>query len=218
MAKNRTKPCRDKNMTIVTTAPPVKMFGKWPVEGITVRDPGLASYISLKPVFVPRTGARYAQHKFYKSKISIVERLMNKLMVAGHRGKKHTITSYTMSGKAQQAFRIITRVFDAVEQKTKQNPVKVLVEAVENAAPREEIVSIEYGGARYPKAVDCSPQRRVDLVLKYFVQGAIAKAFNNKKTFSEALAEEIGNAFYRSPTSHAISKKLELERQAESSR
>ncbi|MBI2140983.1 30S ribosomal protein S7 [Candidatus Woesearchaeota archaeon] len=207
-------------MTATTTpaAASVKMFGKWPMEGITVRDPGLASYITLKPVMVPRTGARYAKQKFYKSKISIVERLMNKLMVAGHRGKKHTITSYTMSGKSAQAFRIITRVFDALEQKTKQNPVKVLIEAVENAAPREEIVSIEYGGARYPKAVDCSPQRRIDLVLKYFVQGAIAKSFNNKKTFSETLSEEIANAFSRSPSSHAISKKLELERQAESSR
>lgn len=196
----------------------IKMFGKWPMEGISVKDPGLANYISVKPVFVPRTGARYAQQKFYKSKISIVERLMNKLMVSGHRGKKHTVTSYTMSGKSAQAFRIITRVLGALEQKTKQNPVKILVAAVENAAPREEIVSIEYGGARYPKAVDCSPQRRVDLVLKYFVQGAMAKSFNNKKTFAEALSEEIANAFSRSPTSHAISKKLELERQAEASR
>lgn len=207
-------------MTAMTTPAmaSVRMFGKWPMEGITVKDPGLASYITVKPVMVPRTGARYAQRKFYKSKVSIVERLMNKLMVAGHRGKKHTVTSYTMSGKSAQAFRIIIRVLDALEQKTKQNPVKVLVEAVENAAPREEIVSIEYGGARYPKAVDCSPQRRIDLVLKYFVQGAMAKSFNNKKAFAEALAEEIANAFSRSPTSHAISKKLELERQAEASR
>ncbi len=204
-------------MTSVPAAT-VKMFGKWPMEGITVKDPGLANYITLKPVMVPRTGARYAQQKFYKSKISIVERLMNKLMVAGHKGKKHTITSYTMSGKSAQAFRIIISVLGALEQKTKQNPVKVLVEAVENAAPREEIVSIEYGGARYPKAVDCSPQRRIDLVLKYFVQGAMAKSFNNKKAFAEALTEEIANAFYRSPGSHAVSKKLELERQAEASR
>lgn len=206
-------------MTAITTAATtVKMFGKWSMEGITVKDPGLANYISVKPVFVPRTGARYAKLKFYKSKISIVERLMNKLMVAGHRGKKHTITSYTMSGKAAQAFKLVSYVLDALEQRTKQNPVKVLVEAVESAAPREEIVSIEYGGARYPKAVDCSPQRRVDLSLRYFVQGSMAKSFNNKKTFSEALAEEIINAFSRSPSSQAISKKLELERQAESSR
>ena len=196
----------------------IKMFGRWATDGITVKDPGLAGYISIKPVLVPRTGARYAQQKFYKSKISVVERLMNKLMVPGHRGKKHVITSYSMTGKASQAYRTVEQVLGLLEQRTKQNPVKVLVEAVENAAPREEIVSIEYGGARYPKAVDCSPQRRVDLALKYFVQGAMAKSFNHKKTFADALADEIANAFGRSPNSQAISKKLELERQAESSR
>lgn len=196
----------------------VKMFGKWSVEGIAVKDPGLVNYITSRAVYVPRTGARYAKQKFYKSKVSIVERLMNKLMVPGHRSKKHVITSYKMTGKASQAFGIVQSVLELVEQKTKQNPVKVLVEAVENGAPREEIVSIEYGGARYPKAVDCSPQRRVDLALRYFVQGAMAKSFNNKKTFPEALADEIINAFGRSPNSQAISKKLELERQAEASR
>ncbi len=196
----------------------IKIFGRWAMEGITVKDPGLANYIGVKPVLVPRTGARYAQQRFYKSKISVVERLMNKLMVPGHRGKKHVITSYHMTGKASQAYRVVEKVLGLLEQRTKQNPVKVLVEAVENAAPREEIVSIEYGGARYPKAVDCSPQRRVDLALKYFVQGAMAKSFSNKKAFGEALADEIANAFGRSPNSQAISKKLELERQAESSR
>ena len=196
----------------------IKMFGKWSVEGIAVKDPGLVNYISVRPVLVPRTGARYAQRKFYKSKVSIVERLMNKLMVAGHRGKKHTITSYSLTGKAMQAYRIVEQVLGIIEQRSRQNPVKVLVEAVENAAPREEIVSIEYGGARYPKAVDCSPQRRVDITLKFFAQGAMAKSFNNKKTIVEALTEEILNAFGRSPNSQAVSKKLELERQAESSR
>ncbi|MBI2143823.1 30S ribosomal protein S7 [Candidatus Woesearchaeota archaeon] len=196
----------------------IRMFGKWPVDGIAVKDAGLISYITIKPVIVPRTGARYAKQRFYKSKITIVERLINKLMVPGHRGKKHTISSYTINGKAAQAYRTVEKVLTALEQKTKQNPVKVLVEAVENAAPREEIVSIEYGGARYPKAVDCAPQRRVDIALKQFVQGSMAKSFNNKKTFTEALTDEISNAFYRSPNSQAISKKLELERQAEASR
>ncbi len=196
----------------------IKMFGKWATDGITVKDPGLANYISVRPVLVPRTGARYAQQKFYKSKISIVERLMNKLMVPGHRSKKHVITSYTMTGKAMQAYKVVEQVLELLELKAKQNPIKVLVEAVENAAPREEIVSIEYGGARYPKAVDCSPQRRIDLALRYFVQGAMVKSFNNRKAFAEALSEEIANAFYKNPNSHAVSKKLELERQAESSR
>ncbi len=73
-------------------------------------------------------------------------------------------------------------------------------------------------GARYPKAVECAPQRRVDIVLRYFVQGAYAKCFNSKKKLVDALADEIINAYKLSPNSLAVSKKLEVERQADSSR
>jgi len=92
------------------------------------------------------------------------------------------------------------------------------VKAVENAAPREEIVTIEYGGARYPKAVECAPQRRIDVALRYFVQGAYQKAFNSKKNFRSILADQIIGAYNLSTTSLAISKKQEVERQADSSR
>ncbi len=105
-----------------------------------------------------------------------------------------------------------------IEQKSKKNPIEVFVKALENAAPREEIVTIEYGGARYPKAVECAPQRRIDLVLRLFTQGAYQKAFNKKKTVESALADEILAAHAMSQQSVAISKKLELERQADSSR
>ena len=94
----------------------------------------------------------------------------------------------------------------------------VFVKALENAAPREEIITIEYGGARYPKAVECAPQRRVDITLRMFVQGAYAKGFNAKKKFFECLAEEIIAAYNLEGKSTAVSKKLELERQADSSR
>jgi small subunit ribosomal protein S7 len=197
---------------------PIKMLGKWSTTDIKVEDPGLVNYIGLRPVFVPKTGARYAKQKFYKSRISIVERLLNKIMVPGHKGKKHLISTYNITGKSSQGMKIIQQVLSSIETKTKENPVKILAAAVENAAPREEIVSIEYGGARYPKAVDCSPQRRVDLALRYFVQGSMQKSFNKKKKFYDCLSEEIINAFNKSPNSNAIGKKLELERQAEASR
>ncbi len=196
----------------------VKAFGRWSSSGIKVSDPGLVDYISLNATLVPRTGASYARGKFYKSRTFIVERLMNKLMVAGHKGKKHRITSYPSSGKANNAYLLVERAFSIIEQRTKQNPIKVLVEAVENAAPREEIVSIEYGGARYPKAVECSPQRRVDIALRYMIQGAFSKSFNTKKPAAEALADEILAAHQRNPASFAVSRKLDIERQADSSR
>lgn len=196
----------------------IKAFGRWSSEGIKVNDVGLVDYINLNTTLVPRTGARYAGQKFYKSRTFIVERLINKLMVAGHKGKKHRITSYTSTGKAMNAYKLVEDAFTIIEQRTKQNPVKILSEAVENAAPREEIVSIEYGGARYPKAVECAPQRRVDIALRYMIQGAFAKSFNSKKASAETLADEILAASQRSANSNAVSRKLDIERQADSSR
>ena len=196
----------------------IKAFNIWSMEGIKVEDFGLQSYITLQPRIVPKTGARYAQKRFYKSKIFIVERLINKLMVPGHKGKKHFKTSYRMTGKAQTTYNIVEEAFKQIEKVTKENPIKVFVKALENAAQREEIVTIEYGGARYPKAVECAPQRRVDLALKHMTQGAYHRAFNTKKSIVNSLAEEIINAYRLSNTSHAIAKKLEIERQADASR
>lgn len=196
----------------------IKAFNKWDTESIKVKDPGLIDYITLDPKIVPKTGARYAGFKFHKSKTFIVERLINKIMIPGHKSKKHFKTSYHITGKANQSYHIVKKTFELIEARTKQNPIEVFVRALENAAPREEIVTIEYGGARYPKSVECAPQRRVDIALRYFTQGAYQKSFNSKKSIESCLAEEIINAANLSNASLAISKKLEVERQADASR
>ncbi len=196
----------------------VLAFNKWDTDGIEVSDPGLKDYIGLEPTLVPKTGARYAGNRFHKSKIFIVERLINRAMVTGHKAKKHFISSGHYTGKSQKVYDLVEKALDIVEEKTKQNPIAVFVKAVENAAPREEIVTIEYGGARYPKAVECAPQRRIDIVLKLMTQGARQKSFNKKKSMHQALAEEIINAYGMNNASVALSKKLELERQADASR
>ena len=193
-------------------------FNRWGTEGITIQDAGLTGYVTLEPKIVPRTAARYAGNKFHKSRTFIVERLINKMMVTGHKGKKHSKTSYTFTGKSATAYKIVEKTFDIIEMRTKKNPIEVFVKALENAAPREEVISIEYGGARYPKAVECAPQRRIDVTLRNFTQGAFQKSFNGKKHIVECLAEEILNAYQKSNASNAISKKLESERQADASR
>jgi len=196
----------------------IKAFNKWSTNEIKVEDPGLVRYIGLKPKIVPKTGARYTKNRFHKSNIFIVERLMNKLMVPGHKSKKHFKTSYHITGKAITVYELMKKTLAYIEGKTKENPISVLVRAIENAAPREEIITIEYGGARYPKSVECAPQRRVDVALKFMVQGAYQKSFNSKKPSFQTLAEEILNAYNMNQASAAIAKKLELERQADSSR
>jgi small subunit ribosomal protein S7 len=196
----------------------VLAMNKWDTKDIKIEDEGLKKYISLKPILIPRTGARYAKNRFHKSNVFIVERLMNKLMVPGHKSKKHFKTSYHVTGKANTVYKLTYNTLEYIEEKTKQNPITVLVKAIENAAPREEIITIEYGGARYPKAVECAPQRRIDIALRYMTQGAYQKSFDSKKKSYVVLAEEILNAYNLNQSSAAIAKKLELERQADASR
>ena len=196
----------------------IKAFNRWDMDGIKVDDQGLQPYVTLQPRIVPKTGARYAGSRFHKSRTFIVERLINKVMVPGHKSKKHYKTSGHLTGKAHTAYHIVEEVLKQVEKATKENPIKVFVKALENAAQREEIVTIEYGGARYPKAVECSPQRRVDLALRYMTQGAYHRTFNTKKSIVSSLADEIISAYRLSSASNAIAKKLEIERQADSSR
>jgi small subunit ribosomal protein S7 len=196
----------------------IKLFDKWDTTGITVQDPGLIKYVNLRPIVVPRTGGRNVGTQFWKSKYHVVERLINKIMIPGHKGKKHKTSSGRCSGKGTTAYQIVEDTFDLIEKQTKSNPVEIFVRAIENAAPREEITTIEYGGARYPKAVEMAPQRRVDYALRLMTQGAYQASFGKKKSIVDALANEIIKANKMDQTSAAISKKLELERQADASR
>ena len=196
----------------------IKLFNRWETEQIQVQDPGLKRYINLRPIIIPKTGGRNVGTQFWKSKYHVVERLINKIMMPGHKGKKHKISSGHCTGKGLTAYQIVEDAFKIIEQKMKQNPVEVFVKALENASPREEITTIEYGGARYPKAVECAPQRRVDLVLRLMTQGAYGASFGKKKKIEQALADEILKAYNKDTASNALSKKQELERQADASR
>ena len=196
----------------------MKLFDRWDVSEVVVSDPGLREYINLDPVIVPCSFGRNACNRFWKSKSNIVERLINKLMVTGHKGKKHKKTSGCFSGKGLKVYSIVLKCFEIIEKEVSKNPISVFVKALENAAPREEITTIEYGGARYPQAVECAPQRRIDVALRQMTQGAYVKSFSKKVSIERCLADEIIKAYRLDQGSQAISKKLELERQADSAR
>src|SRR3989304_2892490 len=153
-----------------------KIFDLYDLSAIEVKDMGLKSVINLVPKLVLKSYGRNFQ-KMGQTKVNIVERLMNRLGVAGHRGKKHRLMIGLPTGKYTKNMSIILEAFKIIEQKTGKNPVQVFVKAIENTAPRDEITVIEYGGARYPQAVDVSPIRRVNLALKYIIHGASDKAF-----------------------------------------
>ncbi len=185
----------------------IKLFEEWSLEGIEVTDPGLKPYISIKPVLIPHTGGRHEHQKFKKSTINIVERLVNDMMRHGRCG-----------GKKMKATSIVKNALKIINLKTGKNPIEVLVKAIENAAPCEEVTRIVYGGVAYPVSVDVSPQRRIDLALRHITEGARQAAFGNPKTIDECLAEEIILAANKDSRSFAIKKRDEIERIALSSR
>ena len=194
-----------------------KIFDLYETADIQVEDPGLKNVINLKPKLMLKSHGRNVQ-KFGQIKVNLVERLINRLAVAGHRGKKHKIILGTSTGKYSRNTNIILEAFKQIEKKTGKNPVVVFLKAVEKSAPRDEVTVIEYGGARYPQAVDVSPLRRVSLAIKHLVHGASDKAFNKKKDIAQALAEEIVLAAEENGESFAIKKKNESEKQADSAR
>jgi len=196
-----------------------KLFGKWD-SNVEVFDLGLKPYINLRPIYIPYSAGRTIKKQFWKSKKHIVERLIDRLMVPGHKGKKHWRTSGQCTGKIITITNQVKRAFEHIEKQTKKNPVEVLVRAIEAGSPREGVATIEYGGMRYPKAADLAPQKRIDLALRWIVQGAYAKAATSKGKIPmwRSLAEEIIATANRDEKSNCIKKKIELERQAEASR
>jgi len=197
--------------------PNFKIFDLYDLSEIKITDPGLKRVINLEPKLALKSQGRNVV-KLGQTKVNVVERLINKLATAGHRGKKHKIEKGRATGKYTKNMKIVLKAFEIIEKKTGKNPVQVLVNAIEASSPKDEITVIEYGGARYPQAVDVSPLRRVNLTLKHIVHGASDKSFNKKKTLAQGLAEEIILASEGSGDSFAFKKKNEAEKQADSAR
>ncbi|MBT7706109.1 30S ribosomal protein S7 [archaeon] len=196
---------------------PMKIFGKFDTSEVRVEDPGLKRVINLNSKLTLKSHGRIKWDPT-KSRVNIIERLANLLQIPGSRGKKHKIITGWMTGKQTRAMKIITDAFEIIEEQTKENPVQVFVKAIENGSPRDEVISLEYGGARYPQAVDVSPRRRINMVLRFFVHGSYDKAFNKKATIVQALAKELILASQNSNESYAVNKKNEIEKQADAAR
>jgi len=198
-----------------------KLFGKYSFEGIVVNDPSLAPYVSLKPQAYPHTYARHANKQFAKAKVNLVERLANKLMRGGtgeKLGGKVIRTHGKLQGKKTKVLRIVEEAFEKVASETKQNPIQLLVRAVENSAPREDVTRVRMGGIAYQVATDVSAQRRLDMALRNIALAAITSSFGKPTNLANALAKEIILAGSGSLDSYAIKRRNETERMAKAAR
>ncbi len=199
-----------------------KLFGKYSLENIEVKDQSIAQVISLKSISVPHTFGRYAKKTLGKTYMNIVERLANKLMRGGTGEKtsgKVIRTHGRMQGKKLRALKIVENALSIVEEETKENPIQVLVRALENSAPREDVTRVSHGGVSYQIAVDISATRRLDMSLRNISLAALMGSFNKPKPLSRVLADEIiSTAKGDAQTSYAIKKRDETERMARSAR
>jgi small subunit ribosomal protein S7 len=190
-----------------TRAAHLLLFNRWDLSEVQVTDPGLVRYVGLDPVILPHTTGKFTRQEFNKAHMLIVERLINRLM-----------QSETNSGNKQLAIRIVRDAFEIVHQKTRKNPVQVLVEAISNTGQREETVRLKYGGINVPKSVDTAPIRRVNTAL-FFISEAVEKAAHkSKRPVAACLADEIIAASKGDVKAYSVNKKEERERIAKSAR
>lgn len=199
------------------SAPRIKLFDMYEAT-VTVKDISMQPYMNFTPKLLVKSYGRRNTEHLGNTKVNLIERLANRLAVPGHQGRKHKIITNWSSGRYTTNMKTVMKALALIEKKTGKNPVQVFATAIENGSPRDEITVIEQGGARYPQAVDCSPIRRINLAIRWMVQGSYSKAFGKKKKMAETLADEIMKAADGSMESYAMSKKNESEKQADSAR
>jgi len=182
------------------------ILAKYDMDKIKVEDKGLERYINLdiENIYL---GAVFANKMFAKSKVPIVERLINNLM-----------RTENYNGKKNSSYKVVKSAFEFIEKRTKSNPIQILVNAIENSAPKEETTRLRFGGISVPKAVDTAPQRRLDIALRNICKGVVNTTHKNKKGVDICLAEEIIKASKNDPSSFAVAKKNDIERVAKSAR
>jgi len=191
----------------MTVKQEILLFQKWSFKGIEAKDKGIQRYLNLTPTVLPHSMGRHEHKRFRKSKVNIVERLINGFMRPGKN-----------AGKKAKATTMVRQALEIINLRTGKNPIEVVVEAVENSAPAEDTTRIGYGGVVYHQSVDLAPQRRVDLSLRFITEGARKASANNPRTIQETLADELILASNKDIKSHGISKRHEIERVAQSSR
>lgn len=156
---------------------------------------------------LPHSMGRHEHQRFRKARVNIVERFINGFMRPGKN-----------AGKKARATNMVKHAFEIINIRTGKNPVEILVQAIENAAPAEDTTRLSYGGVVYHLSVDIAPQRRIDLALRNITEGARKIAANNPRSLPETIADELILAANNNIKSAGVAKRNEIERIAQSSR
>lgn len=128
----------------------------------------------------------------------VVSKFMNNLM---YEGKKSVAES------------IVYGAFDKIQGKTKQDPLTVFHQALDNVSPAIEVRSRRVGGATYQVPVEVRTERRQALAIRWIIIAARAR---NENTMVDRLSGELMDAANNRGT--AVKKREDTHRMAEANR
>jgi len=123
------------------------------------------------------------------------------------------INSVMMDGKKALAQKIVYGSMDVVKEKLKEDPLKIVLKAIENVRPHVETRSRRVGGATYQVPMDVRRERSYSLALRWLINNARERA---GKSFEDKLVGEFMDAYNLKGGS--IKKKETVHKMAESNR
>ena len=123
------------------------------------------------------------------------------------------MNSIMYEGKKSVAESIVYGALDIIEGKTKQNPIQVFQQALDNVMPSIEVRSRRVGGATYQVPVEVRTDRRQALGIRWIIAAARER---NEKTMVERLSAELLDA--SNNRGNAVKKREDTHRMAEANR
>jgi small subunit ribosomal protein S7 len=117
------------------------------------------------------------------------------------------------AGKKSVAENIVYGALEMIESKTKQNPVSVFQQALDNVMPSIEVRSRRVGGATYQVPVEVRTSRRQALGIRWIISAARDR---NEKTMTERLSAELLDA--SNNRGNAVKKREDTHKMAEANR
>lgn len=123
------------------------------------------------------------------------------------------MNSVMHEGKKSVAERIVYGAFDIIESKTRQDPLAVFRQALDNVMPQIEVRSRRVGGATYQVPVEVRLDRRQALAIRWLLTAARGR---NEKTMTEKLSGELLDA--SNSRGNAVKKREDTHKMAEANR
>ena len=123
------------------------------------------------------------------------------------------INSIMNDGKKTIAEKIIYGAIDKIKSKSKEEPINIFNEAINNLRPTVEVKSRRVGGATYQVPVEVKSKRSQALALRWLVE---ASRKRKDKQMSDKIFNEIYDAYQNKGS--AIKKKEDTHRMAESNK